>query len=454
MNEIIPAKLHHLAKRLSKPLYVVGGTCRDFLARLYPPSDDWDICAAVGADEVCAAAKNIGFEISAVYKRTGTVQLKADGREYEYTCFRTDRYVRGAHCPEEVYFTDDIALDARRRDFKCNAVYYDIKAQKFVDPLGGITDIERGVMDTVAPAEKVFGEDGLRLMRLCRIAAQTGFVPTDGCLAGARANAQLIKDIAAERVRAELELILKADGKYGKEGGQYRGLKLMHGIGVLALVLPELAAGDKMEQREDFHSHDVLEHSLRTVLYSHESIRLAALLHDVGKPYCKINTGKFTLHEEEGARIAADICDRLRVPKREKERVCELTKLHMYDLSCGAGVNKVRKFIVAHLDVLDDLLLLKQADFSACKDDTSTAPCVSKWTKIFNDMKREGVPLTLKELNVRGDELIESGLERQAVGKALNFLLGECAIDARNNNKERLVNLALSHFKGNRKNHQ
>lgn len=447
MKEIIPEKLLYLAKNLGKPLYIVGGTCRDYIARLSSRSDDWDICAAIGADEVCAAAERAGFEITAVYKRTGTVRLKAEGREYEYTCFRTDRYVRGAHSPEEVYFTADISSDARRRDFKCNAVYYDVKGGAFVDPLGGIEDAKRGVLDTVAPADKVFGEDGLRLMRLCRIAAQTGFEPTEDCLAGAKTNALLIKDIAAERVRAELEMLLAADTKYAVIGGQYRGLKLMHRIGVLALVLPELAAGDKMEQRADYHDYDVLEHSLRTVLYAPEGIRLAALLHDVGKPYCKINTGRYARHEEEGARIAGDICGRLRVSKRERERVCELIKLHMYDLSCQAGENKVRKFIVAHLDILDDLLLLKQADFSACKDDLSIAPCVKKWKKIFAKMKEEGVPLTLKQLDVRGDELICAGLDRQNAGKALTFLLGECAIDARVNRKEKLVKLALTHFK-------
>ena len=446
MKEIIPQKLNELAQKLEKPLYVVGGTCRDYIAGLSPVLNDWDICAAVKAESLCDAAKAAGFEITAVYKRTGTVCLRADGCEYEYTCFRTDRYVRGAHSPEAVFFTDDISLDARRRDFKCNAIYYDIKAEKFVDPLGGTEDAKRAILDTVAPAEKVFGEDGLRLMRLCRIAAQTGFVPTEECEEGALINVRLIDDIAAERVFKELELILHADEKYGISGGQYRGLKLLLRIGVMERILPELAEGDGMAQRADYHSHDVLEHSLRCVLYARQNVRLAALLHDVGKPYCMKNTGRFAMHEVEGARIARDICARLRVSKRETERVCTLTSLHMYDLSCQAGENKVRKFIVAHLDVLDDLLLLKQADYSACKDDLSVAPCVAKWQKILAKMKEEGVPLNFKQLAVRGDELISCGIDKREVGKALSFLLGECAIDARLNVKEKLTRLALARF--------
>ena len=202
MHKLLPKKLNTLASVLNKPLYVVGGACRDFLADLKRADSDWDVCAPLSAETVCAAAEGVGFNITAVYKNTGTVLMSADGEDYEFTSFRTDRYVRGKHSPEEVFFTDDIESDARRRDFKCNAVYYDIVAQKFVDPLGGIKDIEDKKVTTVVSAKKVFGEDGLRLMRLCRIAAQVGFTPTEACLDGARENCALIGEIAKERIGA------------------------------------------------------------------------------------------------------------------------------------------------------------------------------------------------------------------------------------------------------------
>lgn len=447
MKEKIPEGLLRLCEKLNKPLYVVGGSCRDYIAGLVQSGSDWDICAAAGAEEACLAAKSAGLKADAVYARTGTVRISDGGNIYEYTCFRTDKYVRGVHSPEEVYFTEDISLDAKRRDFKCNAIYYDIKSEKFVDPLGGIEDARRAVISTVKEAEKVFGEDGLRLMRLCRIAAQTGFTPTEECLEGAKSNSHLICDIAAERVRAELEMILCADKKYGVQYGQYKGLEMLKDIGVLAYILPELSAGDKMEQRSDFHSYDVLEHTLRCVKYADYSIRLAALLHDVGKPFCKDKRGTFAGHEQEGARIARDILLRLRFPKKIIDRVGELVKYHMYDFSCLASENKVRKFLTLHGDIADDLLLLKQADFSACKDDLSPAPCVVKWQNIIQKMQSEGVPRSLKDLDVKGDELIAAGLDRSDVGKALEFLLCECAIDKSNNQKARLVKIALSRYK-------
>ena len=445
MINLLPEKLITLASALEKPLYAVGGACRDFLAGLTPAGKrDWDICSPESAERVAAAAEKIGFAVTAVYKNTGTVRLTCDGEGYEFTTFRTDKYVRGVHSPAEVFFTDDMLLDARRRDFKCNAVYYDIRARAFVDPLGGIAEIESKTVSTVADANKVFGEDGLRLMRLCRIAAQTGFTPTEECIKGAQTNCALIADIAAERVWEELNAILHADIKYGVAQAQYEGLQLLKKIGVLERILPELALGDGMEQRKDFHAHDVLEHSLRCVRYAPPEIRLAALLHDVGKPYCKLTFGKFARHEDEGARIAEDICKRLRVSGRRTALTCALVKLHMYDLSGEASENKVRKFIVAHLGVLDKLLQLKQADFSACKDDLSQAPCVTKWKRIYAKMLEEGVPLTKKQLCVRGDDLIAAGIPPVQTAKTLDFLLGECAIGNERNQRDALIRFALA----------
>lgn len=439
MYNLIPQKLIRLAQSLQKPLYVVGGACRDFIAGLKGENCDWDICAPVRAEEFSAAAERAGFKVSAVFKNTGTVRMSADGYDFEYACFRTDRYVRGEHSPAEVYFTEDITADACRRDFKCNAVYYDIKARDFVDPLGGIEEIKNGVISTVVAAEKVFGEDGLRLMRLCRIAAQTGFTPSKECVDGARKNRAMLNDIAAERVWAELSALLCADIKYGVAQAQYAGLCIMRDTGVLATLLPELAAGEGMEQRADFHSHDVLEHTLRCVRYAPVNIRLAALLHDVGKPYCKNVFGKFAGHETEGERIAGEICARLKAPKRVAERACALVRWHMYDLSGATSPNKVRKFIVRHLDILDDLLALKQADYSACKDDLSVAPCVKRWRNIYSEMLSAGLPLTIKQLAVRGDELIGVGICPDETAKTLDFLLCECVTGNVPNEKERLI---------------
>ena len=442
MINTLPQSLIRLALACPYPLYVVGGRVRDFLAGLDPEKVDTDICAPASAEDFTTRAKSCGFTVTACYKNTGTVKIECGEDSFEFTCFRSDEYVRGEHVPTNIFFTQDINLDARRRDFKCNAVYYDIKNKSIVDPLGGVSDIDNKRLSTVAPPEKVFGEDGLRLMRLARISAQTGFLPSAECIEAARRHSGLIRDVSVERVYAELNLILHADERYGMTFGHYKGLKILKDIGVLQILLPELCEGDGLEQRKDFHKYDVLEHSLRCAAYADKSVRLAALLHDVGKPYCLKNYNAYAGHDKEGARIAAEICVRLKIPKKLTEEVVRLIETHMYDLRCDAKESKVRRFIVENIDIFDKILYIKQADFSACKDNFDTAPSVIKLKNIYKKMVDEGVPFTLKQLNVKGNDLLDSGFPPAEVGATLEKLLTDCCINAVENDREKLTEYA------------
>lgn len=451
MRKFLPKKLQNLAQKCPVPLFVVGGAVRDFIlgAKLLPPySLDLDICAPLDAEKFAALSTENGFTVKSVYKTTGTVKLKdSDGVEYEYSCFRSDKYVRGTHVPVEIYFTDDISLDARRRDFTANAVYYDIKADRFVDPLNGINAIKEKRLTTVAPAKKVFGEDGLRLMRLARQSAQLGFTPDEECLQGARINAALIDDITPERIFTELNAILHADQKYGNKNGGYEGLKLLDETGVLERILPQLALGKGMAQRADFHKYDVLEHSFRAVKYADDSIRLAALLHDVGKPFCKLRDGNSYEHPTEGANLAKEILTKLKAPKKLTDEVCALVLWHMYDFDCKTNENKLRRFFVAHYTILEKLLLLKQADFSACADDTSPAPTCVKWRKLLQKMQAEHAPLTLKELALSGNDLLTLEVPPYRIAEFLRRLLTHAICFPKDNEKTRLLRLASGYLK-------
>ena len=446
MQKILPKNLISLAKALPKPLYIVGGGVRDFIANLTPKgARDWDICAPLPAEEFAQTAQEAGFSIKSVYKNTGTVKLHdSDGVAYEFSSFRSDKYVRGVHTPSEIYFTDDIELDARRRDFTCNAVYYDINANKYIDVLDGITAIKQKRLTTVDNANKVFGEDGLRLMRLARLAGTLGFAPDSECLLGAQKNCALICDIAPERIYAELMQILHADEKYGIKDGHYHGVKVLENTGVLQHILPELALGKQIAQRPDFHKYDVLEHSLRALLYAQPSVRLPALLHDVGKPYCAVNEGNVHNHAEEGERIAGEILTRLKAPNKTILEVKTLVKWHMYDFNCQTSENKIRRFLVTQYPIIEALLAVKQADFSGCTDCLDVAPTVEKWRKIIRKMQEEGAPFTLKQLAVNGKDLLALGLAPQTLSDTLNALLLHVAVQPKDNKKERLLQLALS----------
>lgn len=447
MRSILPKTLSHLAENCPTPLYVVGGSVRDFLLGFTPKNGnrDWDICSPLTADEFAQIAQTNNFTVKSAFKNTGTLKLTdANGEEFEYSCFRSDKYVRGIHVPVEIYFTDNIELDARRRDFTANAVYYHIQKDTFVDPLGGIPAIQERRLTTVAPALKVFGEDGLRLMRLCRFSAQLGFTPDEECLNGATENSALILDVTPERIFTELNAILQADEKHGVKNGHYHGVSLLDKIGVLEKIIPELALGKGMAQRADFHKYDVLEHSLHAVLYAPQELRLAALLHDVGKPFCKLRDGNSFAHPEEGARLTAEILTRLKAPKKRIEETCALVALHMYDFDCKTKENKLRRFFAEHFILLEKLLTLKQADFSACTDDLSIAPTVQKWTALLNKLKQEHAPLILKDLAINGKDLLAINIPPQEISVRLKELLFHTVCFPKENTKERLLKLAVS----------
>lgn len=448
MREFLPDNLLKLADVCQFSLYIIGGSVRDYLCGFPVRDADLDLCAAAEEEEMLSAAEKCGFKVRAVYRNTGTIKLEDEnGTGYEFTRFRSDKYVRGVHTPSEITFTSDMGTDARRRDFTCNAVYYDIAKGEFRDPLGGMSDIAQKCLRTVAPAKKVFGEDGLRLMRLCRLAAQLGFSPDGECLDGAREHADLIRDIAPERVFAELTQLLLSDTRHGFRDAPYRGLCLMRDTGVLARVLPELALGDGMKQRPDFHDHDVLEHSFRCVRYSPPEIRFAALFHDVGKPFCMIRDGNYHAHAEEGTRLTEEILGRLKAPKKLIRETARLVSLHMRDLDGKMKESKIRREIVRDYDILPRLFALRQADFSACKDDLSVAPSVKKWTAIVHEMQAEGVPFTLSALAVNGKELQEAGVPVQKTAAALADLLRYTAGNGARNRKEELIRRAVSLFK-------
>ena len=446
MREIIPIELKKLVSSCPKPLYVVGGSVRDYLLGVRSATQDWDICSPMSAEEFSAIAQANGYSVQSVYRNTGTVKLKAGETDCEYSCFRSDKYVRGIHVPVEIFFTEDITLDARRRDFTANALYYHIQADEFINPLQDISCIQEKRLTTVDDASKVFGEDGLRLMRLARQAAQLGFQPDENCLRGATQNASLILDISPERVFAELTAILTAENKYGTEDGAYNGLKLLEKTGVLGYILPELFKGKGLAQRADFHKYDVLEHSLRAVKYApcdaDYTLRLAALLHDVGKPLCMLRDGNAHAHTEEGEILCLEILRRIKAPKKTVQTVAWLVKWHMYDFDCKTGENKLRRFLVSNAPNISLLLALKQADFSACTDDTSIAPTCRKWNALLEKMRRENVPFSLKQLAVKGDDLLSAGIEKQKIGDVLHGLLMHTAVCPRDNERDRLLKLA------------
>lgn len=435
----VPRELRELAE-LFKPyatLYAVGGFVRDSLLGVAP--GDIDVCSRMRVEEVKAALANSAFCVSDKSLRMGTVIISAGKFKAEYTCFRTDSYEAGsgAHSPKEVAFTDSMFLDAQRRDFACNAVYLDILSGEICDPLGGVADIRDRVLRRAK--EDVFEADGLRVLRLVRFMAELGFSIEGGTLESARANAFRVRDIAAERVRDELDGCFKAELKHpelDRAGAHLEAFKLLDELGLVDRLLPEVAALKGLPQPKKYHLFDAYGHSVKAFELAPVGLRWAALLHDVGKAPAVAAHGNMHGHDVIGEGIARDILTRLRFKSSEIRRICALVRWHMVDINGDMSQAKLRRFVLTHVDIIDDLCALIDIDGLA------SAGVISRTNRVreaYLDMKRAGLPLSVRQLKVGGEDVVALGIPQNARGEALEDLLVATACDPLLNDRDRAL---------------
>lgn len=444
INVKIPFEQNLIAfsKSLTCPLFAVGGYVRNFLIGGII-SDDVDLSSCVDYQEFKQKLSEFGFYTVCEYPRTGTIVFSDGKIKYEFTKMRKDSYTGGAHKPTETLFTDDITEDALRRDFKCNAVYYNLSTDKIVDPLGGIDDIKNKRLCTVKNPDEVFCNDGLRLMRLARFSGELGFAPTQEVLSSAEKFSDNIKEIAVERITEELKRILVCDEKYSfsDKVGHYTALKVLADTRVLDKILPELTLGRGIEQRKDYHNYDVLEHTLRTVMYADKSVRISALFHDVAKPKLFNENGNFYKHDKVGKALVGKVMKRLKFDNKTISETQFLTEYHMLDMDLKVREKKLIRFFVDNYSKIDKLLKLKQADFSGSKDDLSVCPTVLKWQEILSKMQELKVPLTVKDLKICAKDIIDAGFSGKEVGAVLTRLFDQAVINPEINERERLLSL-------------
>ena len=258
----IPDSLIKLSSMSSSPIYVVGGYVRNKIAGL--GETDIDISGPAVADALGLSKR---YRTEVVNYKLGTVVIKYNEDTFEYTPFRVEKYAEGGgHSPVSVMFTTDITKDALRRDFTCNAIYYDIKNNKIIDPLGGIADIEHKLLRAHDP-KRIFASDGLRVLRMVRLACELGFKIDSETAKAAKANVELLKDISAERKRDELVKILQADTKNNIANAQYRALRLLNQIGALKYLVPQLEDEAGLEQNHEYHKY-VPVRSFRSARYT------------------------------------------------------------------------------------------------------------------------------------------------------------------------------------------
>ena len=428
------AELKRLAKLFppERPLYAVGGCVRDEI--LGREVFDIDLTSACLQEEAEKYAKAAGMRVLLGSKRLGTVMIKGE-KSYEYTPFRVDSYPAGSgvHKPASVRFTEDIKEDARRRDFTVNALYYDILRGDTLDLLGGKADLDARLLRAVDDPRRVLGEDGLRIMRLYRFVAVLGFSAEEKTAAAAREMSGLLGDIAPERIRVELDKLLA--GEHAAEG-----LRGLIGCGAMRVIMPEFCENIGVKQDPAFHMYDVDEHILRTVEYAPPRLRLAALLHDIGKGRCVREEGNMYRHAQVSAQMAEEIMTRLRYSKEQTRRTVRLVAAHMTDMRGDMRESKLRRFVAKNADIIDDLTELIIADARAACGNADREKCL-RIARLRDKMQNEGVPFSVGELAINGNDVMAFGYKGEEIGKVLNELFDLCLRGEKKNERKILLDI-------------
>jgi putative nucleotidyltransferase with HDIG domain len=416
--------------------YLVGGCLRDLI--LGRAAKDWDIATDLTPEQV----RPLFRRVHDVGARFGTLLVPAAGVIYDVTTFRTEADYRDGRHPESVDFARDIVEDLRRRDFTINAMAWAPGNDAIVDPFEGLLDLARREIRAVGDPRERFAEDALRLLRAIRQATELDFRIEDATFQAIRAEADGLARISAERIRDELNKMLLSPTPS-------RGFLLMRDTGLLERVLPELAACDGVAQNR-FHAYDVLRHSLYTcdaAPAANRIVRLAALLHDLGKPEtAEGSDGERTFygHQLISARKTRRILRRLRYSREEGERVEHLVRHHMFYYQREWTDSAVRRFVRAvGLEEIPDLVALRLADMAGNGRKGGDRTPLAQLLQRVDQVMTKDAALTVKDLAIGGHELMALGLPPgPGIGRIQRALLERVLDDPAVNAVETLTGIA------------
>lgn len=439
INIVLPQQVEYMINTLNQAgfeAYAVGGCVRDSIMGREP--DDWDITTDASPEQV----KKLFRRTVDTGIKHGTVTIMLGKIGYEVTTYRIDGEYEDNRHPKQVMFTKSLEEDLRRRDFTVNAMAYHPK-EGLVDLFDGMGDMERRCIRCVGDPRERFSEDALRIMRGVRFSAQFGYAIEKETKRAAGNLSGNLEKISAERIRVELvKLLVSPNPDY---------LRAACELGITKIVLPEFDVCMETPQNNPHHCYTVGEHTLQSMraVRADKVLRLTMLLHDIGKPLTRTTdeTGKdhFKKHPRESARLAYDILRRLKFDNDTLHKVCRLVEYHDWaiDLKEDVEISAVRR-LIARIgeDIFPEMFEVNRADMLA----QSEYMREEKFRKqerleaLYREIREKRQCLSLKELAVKGRDLMEAGLKPgRELGAILQRMLADVLENPAHNKKEYLL---------------
>lgn len=420
--------------------YLVGGSVRDYLMGV--PLGDRDITTNATPD--CVRGVFSGFRVIDTGIRHGTVTVLIDGEPIEVTTYRTESAYSDNRRPDSVLFSKSFSDDVLRRDFTMNGIGVSLDG-KIRDEVGGKRDIDNKIIRAIGNADNRFSEDALRIMRAIRFASVLGFEIEENTEKALFNKRKLLKNISAERKRDELLKLICG------ENAENILLKYRE---IIAECIPEIRSEFDFKQHNRHHIFDVFMHSVKALASAKNdaNIRMALLLHDIGKPvtakYDEKGEMHFKCHAGKSCEIAEKILTELRFSNAEKDEILTLIKYHDIPFMCEDMKTVSEKRIKRIVSKFGKDLSLKLLEVRKC-DNIAQNPEYFLGNTFYSDCKKliceiadsDGC-LTLKDLAVCGNDIIKLGFTGKKIGEILNLLLENVLDGTLQNNKNELLQFA------------
>lgn len=445
MKATLPKEVKEVIAKLTKAgfkAYVVGGCVRDLLLKREP--SDWDVATSATPEQIQKLFLNNFYENKFFTVTVLTKSKDSHVKEIEVTTFRAEFEYADRRRPGRVEYAKNLTEDLSRRDFTINAIALSPKPRlgelEIEDPFFGQQDLKAKLIRAVGNSEERFKEDALRMMRAARFVATLGFTIEQKTKRAIQKDAGLLKEISAERIRDEFLKLLM--GKKAMEG-----IEELRELGLLRYILPELEQGYGVTQNKH-HIYTVWEHNLLALQYAAGNnwsleVRLASLLHDVGKPKVKRGEGlnsTFYGHEVVGAYMTKRILTRLKFPKKQTEKIANLIRYHLFYYNVDEVTESSIRRLVKNIgkENIEDLLQVRMADRIGSGVPKAEPYKLRHLRYVIEKVQKD--PISAKMLKLNGSDVMKLGdlTPGPKVGYLLDILLKEVLEDPKRNTKKYL----------------